>query len=136
MWSCKTPFMFSKSVHRKNANINRFSTLTIIEPLFLFLLLFDNKYFLIVANQSICCSESVFKCLQAIPRVILCWQPKNSLSLKYSLKFDILQVLEMYNMLIGITTELERIKYELAKSKYRHFICKTMRKSGKPHGYG
>ena len=39
-------------------------------------------------------------------------------------------------MLIGITTELERIKYELAKSKYRHFICKTMRKSGKPHGYG
>ena len=27
------------------------------------------------------------------------------------------RVVEMYNMLIGITTELEKIKYELAKSK-------------------
>ena len=30
------------------------------------------------------------------------------------------KVLEMYNMLIGITTELERIKYELAKSTAKH----------------
>ena len=32
-----------------------------------YFLLFANKCLLIVANQSICCSESVFKCLQAIP---------------------------------------------------------------------
>ena len=30
------------------------------------------------------------------------------------------KVLEMYNMLIGITTELERIKYELAKREAEH----------------
>ena len=34
----------------------------------------------------------------------------------------------MYNMLIGITTELERIKYELAKSEYKNFIWKAIRK--------
>ena len=33
------------------------------------------------------------------------------------------KVLEMYNMLIGITTELERIKYELAKRGSGHCRC-------------
>ena len=33
------------------------------------------------------------------------------------------KVLEMYNMLIGITTELERIKYELAKREAEHCRC-------------
>ena len=36
------------------------------------------------------------------------------------------KVVEMYNMLIGITSELERIKYELAKREYSTAQAVTM----------